>query len=73
MVKACKGENHNSELGFVREFYQDDLSRAQLQAQLPLLQSLCAKGSNKIITIHNVVRILGGLSSAASVAFQGFI
>ena len=38
VVKACKGETHNTELDHVCDFYKGDLSRAQLEAQLPLLQ-----------------------------------
>ena len=70
VLKACKGENYNAELDFVYEFYKEYLSKAQLQAQLPLLQPLCeTEGSNEIIIIHNVLRILSGLSSAVSGIF----
>ena len=63
VLKAC------AELDFVCEFYKDDLSKAQLQAQLPLVQPLCqSECSNEIITNHDVVRILGGLSSDARMA-----
>ena len=71
LLKACRGENYNAELDFVCEFYKDDLSKAQLDSQLPLLQPLCeTEGKNEIITLHDVVHILGGLSSVASVAFS---
>lgn len=67
MLKACRGETYDAELDYVCTFYQDDLSRAQLEAQLPLLQPLCEGVED--ITIHDIVRILGGLSSAERVAF----
>ena len=71
MLKACKVENYNAELDFVCEFYKGDLPKAQLEAQLSLLHPLCeTEGNNEIITAHDVVDILGGLSSAASVAFS---
>ena len=69
MLKACKGENYNAELDFVCEFCKNDLSKTHLQVQLPRLQRLCkTEGSNVIITIYDVVYILGGLSPAACVA-----
>lgn len=70
VVKACKGEMYNAELDHVCSFYKDDLSRAQLEAQLPLLQPLCDTEGINEISIHDAVRILGGLSSAERVAFS---
>ncbi len=67
MLKVCKGETYNAELDYVCDFYKGDLSRAQLEAQLPLLQPPCEGISE--ITIHVIVRILGGLSSTERVAF----
>ena len=70
MVKACKGETYNVQLDYVCNFYKGDLSRAQLEAQLPLLRQLCDTEGINEITIHDVVRILGSLSSAERVAFS---
>ena len=68
VIKASKGEAHENELEFVCKFYKDDLSRAQLEAQLPLLEPLCEGTKN--ITIHDIVKILGGLSAAERVAIS---
>lgn len=70
VVKACKGEPYNAELDNVCAFYKDDLSRSQLEAQLPLLHPLCGTEGINSISIHDIVRILGGLSSAERVAFS---
>ena len=70
VVKACKGETCDAELDYVCDVYKGDLSKTQLQAQLPLLQPLCDTEGINEITIHDVVRILGGLSSAERVAFS---
>ena len=70
-MKACKGETYNAELEYVYDFYKEDLPRTQLEAQLPLLKALCdSEGISCNITIHDGVRILGGLSSAERVAFS---
>ena len=69
VLKACKGETYDAELDYVCDFYKGDLSRAQLEVQLPLLQALCDTEGISELTIHDVVRILGGLSSAERVAF----
>ena len=70
-MKACKGESYNAELDYFCAFYKEDLSRTQLEAQLPPLKALCdTEGISCSITIHDVVRILGGLSSAERVAFS---
>ena len=70
VVKAFKGELYNAELDCICDFYKDDLSRAQLEAQLPLLQPLCDTEDISNINIHDVVRILGGLSSSERLAFS---
>jgi DNA polymerase III delta prime subunit len=70
VVKASKGEDYNTELDFVCNFYNDDVSRIQLETQLPLLQSLCADSEVRELTIHDIVRILAGISSAQRVAFS---
>ena len=70
MLKACKGEVYNAELEYVCNLYKDDLSKVQLEAQLPLLQPLCSTEDTNEITIHDVLRILGSLSSAEKVAFS---
>ena len=53
VVKAYKAETYNAELDYVCDFYKGDLSRAQLEAQLPLLQPLCDTEGINEITIHD--------------------
>ena len=70
LLKACKGEPYNVQLDCICSFYKDDLSKSQLEAQLPLLKPLSDTTGIGEITIHDVIRILGGLSSAERVAFS---
>ena len=68
MLKACKGESYNAELDTVCSFYESDLSKAQLEAQLPLLRPLCE--GTKEISIQDIVCILARLSSSERLAFS---
>ena len=68
VLKACKGESYNAELDTVCSFYGSDLSKAQLEAQLPLLRPLCE--GTKEISIQDIVRILARLSSSERLAFS---
>ena len=40
ILKACTGKPYDAELQFVCDFYKEDLSKIQLEAQLPLLRHL---------------------------------
>ena len=51
------------------EIYTKVMLRACLEAQLPLLQLPCDTEDINDITIHDVIRIVGGLSSVNRVAF----
>ena len=52
----------------VCEFYNGDLCKAQLEAQLPLLQPICSE--MKETTIHDIIEILSGLSPPERVALS---
>jgi len=41
-ANTCRGNPYETELTNVCNFYKDDLSKTQLQAQLPLLKALFA-------------------------------
>ena len=69
VLKACKGEVYESELEYVCSFYTGDLSKDQLETQLPLLQHLCRSAPSEI-TISDVIRTLSGLQSAERVAIS---
>lgn len=76
ILKACKGKPYNAELAFVCDFYKEDLSNNQLNAQLPLLQHLfqasvetSAKKPDDMC-VAEVVSALGKLPTAEKVAFS---
>ena len=49
MLKACKCEVYDSELHeYVCSYYKGDLSKDQLETQLPLLQHLCRNAPSEI-------------------------
>ena len=68
IVKACKGDPYSDELDQVCSFYGSDLSKDQLEVQLPLLQPLC--GEDKDFSIQNIVKILSELSSSQRLAIS---
>ena len=68
IVKACKGDPYSNELDQVCSFYGSDLSKDQLEVQLPLLQRLC--GEDKDFSIQNIVKILSELSSSQRLAIS---
>ena len=47
VLNACRGCPYDTELSNVCYFYKDDISKMQLQAQLPLLQALFAEEKNQ--------------------------
>ena len=70
-MKTCKDKMDNAELDYVCDFNKEELSMAQLEAQLPLLKaSSNSEGISCSITIHDVVCILGGLSPTERVVFS---
>lgn len=71
MVKICKDKMDNVELDYVCDFSKEELSKPQLEAQLPLLKALSdSEGISCSITIHDVVCILGGLSPTERVVLS---
>ena len=74
ILRACKGETYDEHLEATLTTYKDDLSRHELEAQLPLLKPLCEdivkkKGSN--FSLCDTVCILSKLSAAERAAFSG--
>ena len=47
VLHACRGCPYDTELSNVGDFYKDDISKMQLQAQLLLLQALFAEEKNQ--------------------------
>ena len=62
ILKTSMGMPYDAELQFVCDFYREDLSKIQLEAQLPLLTQL-VKGAQETSTcegcVGEVVRVLG--------------
>ena len=53
------------------DFYMDDISKMQLQAQLPLLQALFAEEKNQSeLSINDIIKSLSQLSSTQRLAFS---
>ena len=65
VLNACCGSHYDTELSNVCDFYKDDISKMQLQAQLPLLQALFAEEMNQSeLSINDIIKSLSQLSSA---------
>ena len=74
VLKACKGEAYQDELKAVLATYKNDLSRLELEAQLPLLKPLCKEVCEELVenfSVHDAVGILSKLSVAERSAFYG--
>ena len=74
VLKACKGEAYQDELKAVLAIYKNDLSRLELEAQLPLLKPLCKDVCEELagnFLVHDAVGILSKLSAAERTAFSG--
>ena len=79
-LNVCNGRPYESELDYVCNFYKDDLSKQQLQAQLPLLKSFevfwsllksfVDASDDMELTIHNLVELLSKLSPAQRTAYS---
>ena len=66
---SCRGSPYDTQLSNVCDFYKDDISKMQLQAQLPLLQALFAEEKNQSeLRIKDFT--LSQLSSAQQLAFS---
>ena len=64
VLKGCKGDNHQDELQAVLTVYKDDLSKTELEAQLPLLKPLFNEASKELadhFSVHDVVCVLSKL------------
>ena len=71
VLNACHGSSYDTELSNVCDFYKDDISKMQLQAQLPLLQALFAEEKNQSeLSINDIIKSLSQLSSAQQLAFS---
>ncbi len=67
ILKASTGMSYEDELQFVCDFYKDDLTKIQLEAQLPLLRQLvkgAQESSAREVSIREVGRVLRELSTA---------
>ena len=70
ILKACKGEAYQDELEAVLAVYKDDLSKLELESQLPLLTPLCKELTDSF-SVHDAVHVLSELSAAERTAFSG--
>ena len=76
LLHATMGKPYDKELRFVCYFYKEDLSRSQLEAQLPLLRHLVQEAqetSSREINVKEIVSVLAGLSTAEKVAFSSVL
>ena len=74
LLKACKGEAYEPEMQAVLDIYKDDLSKLELEAQLPLLKPLCSgtyKDTLSDFSIQDAIEVLSGLSVPERSAFSG--
>lgn len=58
LLKTCTGCDYETELDFVCEFYKDDVTKLQLQAQLPLLNAIMMekhKDDTTKLTIRDII------------------
>ena len=67
---ACRECLYGTVLKNVYDFYKDDISKMQLQAQLPLLQALFSEEKNQSeLSINDFIKSLSQLFSAQRLAF----
>ena len=74
LLKACKGDSYQDYLDAVLEIYKDDLSKLELEAQLPLLKPLCKDVCKELcsnFSVHDAVNVLSMLSAPERSAFSG--
>ena len=75
-MKACKSEDYEEQLVTVLDIYKDDLSRQELDSQLPRLKPLCKevlKESGENFSFHDAVKVLSHLSVVERAAFSGVL
>ena len=75
VLKVGKGLPFEDELEFISNFYKDDIDKAQLQCQLPMLHGLIKQAMespdcDRDLSISYVVKVLSELSCAQRVAFS---
>ena len=73
---ASMEKSYDDELSFVCDFYKEDLSKSQLEAQLPMLRHLVQEAqetSSHEINVKEIVRVLAELSTAVKVAFSSVL
>ena len=73
VLNARRGCPYDTKLSNVCDFYKDDISKMQLQAQLPLLPALFAEEKNQSeLSINGIIKSLLQLSSAQRLALVMF-
>ena len=71
ILKACHVCRYDTEQNNVCDFYMDDISKMQLQAQLPLVQALFDEEKNQSeLSINDIIKSLSQLSSAHRLGFS---
>ena len=76
VINATKWKPYSKELGFVCDFYKEDVSSSELEAQVLLLRHLVQKAqetSSHEINVKEIVRVLAGSSTAEKVAFSSVL
>ena len=58
-MNSSMGKPYDDELCFVCDFYKEDLSKSQLEAQLPLLRQLVEEAQKTSSSEINVKEIVG--------------
>ena len=70
ILKACHVCPYDTKLSNVCDFYMDDISKMQLQAQLSLVQALFDEEKNRSeLSINDIIKLLSQLSSAHRLGF----
>ena len=72
ILNTCRSKNIEDELEFVYSFYDDDLVKYQLRAQLRLLFELFRdihQSEKEEIKIHSIVKCVGNLALPQQLAF----
>ena len=73
ILKASTGCEYDTQLDFVCEFYKDDISKFQLQAQLPLFNAVMTekhKSDLANLTIEDVIKSVQGVPNEQRVALS---
>ena len=73
LLKTCTGCDYETELDFVCEFYKDDITKLQLQAQLPLLNAIMMekhKDDTTKLTIRDIITGVQEISEEQQIALS---